>query len=312
MGRSLSFPAGEVRTGFVIAAALTAVAQSAVIGSGAGSGWPALALTAVCAGLVYLLFVNLTKRKLGAPLMAAVLFGAHPSLAPTLTEIALWRSPAGTALALLAGILLARTPLQPKLLWPSLAAFAASLPLAPGGAAIPFIVAAAIVAYHGLDPARLATKRLAPRFLVFLLPLAAWIAGTFIDPDPARPQFGAVPAFAIHAVLPFGASFGASSVAGAVIAAACALFGIVRLRATPKAAWPLLAFGVSLAAAALIPDAWNRCGAFTAALAFAALLAAEGIEEIFYRFGAAVAMPLLVIVYAAFAVQSHASAIAAR
>jgi hypothetical protein len=79
----------------------------------------------------------------------------------------------------------------------------------------------------------------------------------------------------------------------------------MRLRAAPKAAWPLLALGASLAAAALMPSA---TASFTAALAFAALLAGEGIERLFYGFGAVVATPLLVLVYLALAVLSHLAA----
>ena len=272
----------------------------------APGAWLALAAHSAGAGFVYLLFVNLTKRKLGAPLIAATLYGAHPECATWLMADGAWREALGTALGLLAGILLARTPLQPRLLWPALAAYAAALPLSPGVAAVPFLVAAAIVAYHGLDPARLAGKRLLPRFAAFLAPLAAWIAWSAVHGSGTA--FGAVPGFAVRAVLPGTATAECGVLGGAVIAGVSAVAGLAFLRSTPKVAWPLAAAGASLAATALLFDAWGAHGSFAAALAFVALPAAEGIEELFYRFGAAVAMPLLALVYAALAVLSHHAA----
>lgn len=301
----MTLPAGEARTGFVIAAALTALAQFGVVRHGG-----ALAFAAHCAaaGLAYLLFVNLTKRKLGAPLIAAVLFGAHPALVDVLRGDDTCLEPLGVALGLLSGVLLARTPLQPRLLWPALAAYAVSLPIAPGVAAVPFLVAAAIVAYHGLEPARLFSKRLVPRFAVFLVPLAAWIVWTLVERGGARPGIDSVPAFTLRVVAPFGSTDIRRAVAGIGIVATLVAFGLLRLRATPKAAWPLLAVGASLAAGSLVTGVRGDHESYLAALAFAALVAAEGIEELFFRFSAAVAMPLLVLVYAALAVQSHLAA----
>jgi hypothetical protein len=292
----------------VIAAALTALAQFGVVRHGGAPAWPAFAAHCAAAGLAYLLFVNLTKRKLGAPLIAAVLFGAHPAALAVLRGDDGWLEPTGTALGLLSGVLLARTPLQPRLLWPALAAYAASLPTAPGAAFTPFLVAAAIVAYHGLEPARLFTKRLLPRFAVFVAPLAAWATWTIVAGSAARPAIGSVPAFVVGFVAPFGSTDARSAVAGVGIVATLVALGLLRLRATPKAAWPLLAAGASLAAGALLADVWGDHRSFLAALAFVSLVVAEGIEELFFRFSAAVAMPLLVLVYAALAVQSHFAA----
>lgn len=255
---------------------------------------------------MYLLFVNLTKRKLGAPLIAATLYGAHPECTAWLVGDGAWRDALGTSLGLLSGILLARTPLSPRLLWPALAAYAAALPLSPGVAAVPFLVAAAIVAYHGLDPARLLGKRLLPRFVVFLAPLSAWIA--WCAATGGGTSFGAVPGLAVRAVLPGTVTGGGDVLAGALIAGVSAVAGLAFLRSAPKAAWPLAASGASIASAALLFDAWGAHGSFAAALAFVALLAAEGFEELFYRSGAAVAAPLLALVYAALAVLSHHAA----
>ena len=234
-----------------------------------------------------------------------MLFGAHPLFATRLHGYGAWIEPAGTALGLVAGVLLARTPREPRLLWPSLVAYAASLPLAPGAAAIPFLVAAAIVGYHGLDPARLLTKRLLPRFAAFLVPLVAWIVWALVRGDAASYGIGVVPTFLARAALPFGSYDAGGAVLGAGLTAACLAVGLARLRAAPKAAWPLLALGASLVAMALMPAV---SPSFTAALAFAALFVAEGIEELFYRFGAIVAMPLTLVVYVALAVQSHITA----
>jgi hypothetical protein len=117
-----------------------------------------------------------------------------------------------------------------------------------------------------------------------------------------------VPGFVIRVVVPGTVTAGCGALSGALIACVSLAAGLAFLRSAPKAAWPLAAAGASLAAAALLRDAWGAHGAFAAALAFVALLAAEGIEELFYRFGAAVAMPLLALVYAAFAVLSHHAA----
>jgi hypothetical protein len=293
----LTLPAGEARTGFVIAASLAAVAQFRA------DGVVPLALHAVCAGLAYLFFVNLSKRKLGAPLIAAVLFGAHPFVASTMVGDAGLRGLGGAALALLAGVLLARTPLDRRLLWPALVAYAASLPLAPGAAAVPFLVAAAAVAYHGLEPSKLLTKRLFPRFAVFLVPLAAYVAWTARTGTPRG--FGAALDDVASAALPFSSPTHADAAAGTALVAALVLFGALRLRATPKAAWPLLAAGLSLVAAAMLVDAWGHGASAYAALAFLSLAAAEAIEEIYYRYGGAVAAPLMFLVWAAFVVRSH-------
>lgn len=209
---------------------------------------------------------------------------------------------------MLAGILLARTPLQPRLLWPALAAYAAALPLSPGVAAIPFLVAAAIVAYHGLDPARLMGKRLLPRFAAFVAPLGAWIAWCAIEGGAT--SLGAIPGFVVRVVVPGTVTTDCGAAAGAVIAGVALAAGLAFLRSAPKVAWPLAAAGASLGGAALLTDAWGAHGSFAAALAFVALLAAEGIEELFYRFGAIVAMPLLALVYAALALLSHHAATA--
>lgn len=301
-------PAGEARTGFVLAAGLTALAQFGALTH--GRHVPAWALAAHCAaaGVAYLLFVNLTKRKLGAPLIAAVLYGAHPAAVPALLREDGLLEFTGIALALTSGILLARTPLQPRLIHSSFAAYCVSLLAAPGAAAMPLLVAAAVVAYHGLDPSRLFTKRLLPRFAVFLVPLLASIVWTISSRGAAPPAFGDVPAFVLGVVAPFGAADVRSTVAGVAIVAALAGLGLLRLRAAPKVAWPLLAAGASLAAGALLADVWGARGSFLVALAFLALLAAEGIEDLFFRFGGAVAMPLLVVLYAALAVLSHLGA----
>jgi len=281
---------------------MAALAQSGSVGSGL-DGAASLALHAACAGLAYLFFVNVSKRKLGAPLIAAVLFGAHPFAVASIAGDSGVRGLGGTALGLLAGILLARTPLDPRLLWPALVAYAASLPLAPGAACVPFLVAAAAVAYHGLEPRRLFTKRLLPRFAAFLAPLGAWTAWSAFG-GPGR-GFGEVAGDVRWIALPFTDSVRCGDAAGVALAAALVAFGLARLRAWPKAAWPLLGAGLSLVAAATLADARGVGGSAYAALAFFAMAAAEGIEELYYRYGGAVAAPLMLLVYAALAVQSH-------
>jgi hypothetical protein len=287
----------------VIAAALCVVAQYGVIGR--EYGVVALALYAACAGLAYLLFVNLTKRKLGAPLIAAVLYGAHPFAARMLAGDSAPLRLAGIALGLLGGVFLARTPLEPRLVWPVLAAYAGSLPFAPQLAATPFLVAAAAVAYHGLEPAKLLTKRLLPRFAMFLVPLAAWTAWSVHEGPPRG--FASSAGDVAEIVLPFVPRVDAAWLGGGLVAA-LVLVGAWRLRAAPKTAWPLLAAGLALASAAVLNDVWGFGPPAFVATAFFARAIAEGIEGLFYRFGAAVAAPLMFVVYAALAVQSHVAA----
>jgi len=92
------------------------------------------------------------------------------------------------------------------------------------------------------------------------------------------------------------------------LVAGLVLVGGWTLRAAPKIAWPLLAAGLAFAAAAVLDDVWGFGPPAFVATAFVALAVAEGIEALFYRFGAAVAAPLLFVVYAALAVQSHVAA----
>jgi len=257
----------------------------------------ALALFAACAGLVYLLFVNLTKRKLGAPLIAAVLFGAHPFASRLLDAT----TAAGVALGLLSAVLLARTPLTAWLVWPALAAYAASLPFARETAALPFLVAAAAIAYHGLEPSRLLGKRLLPRFAMFLVPLAAWIA--LSHHVGSSRGFAFVAGDVVAIVLPFVPRVDAPSL-GAPVVVALVVGGAALLRRAPKIAWPALAAGLTFVAAASLDGA----GASSFATAFFALAFAEGVEGFFYRFGAAVAAPLLAVAYVALALLSHVRA----
>jgi hypothetical protein len=286
----------------VIAAGAAAAAQCGVLGDGLESA-AALALHAVATGLAYLFFVNVTKRKLGAPLIAATLFGAHPLAAGALAGASAFAQVGGAALGLLAGVLLARTPLQPRLLWPALAAYAAALPLDPGVAAAPFLVAAGAVAYHGLEPKRLFTKRLMPRFAAFLVPLGVWTAWSAFHGGGRG--FGEVAGDVRWIALPFTISIRSGDAGGVGVATALVAFGLGRLQVWPKGAWPLLGAGLSIVAAATLADAWGAGASMYAALAFVAMAAGEGLEELFYRFGGAVAAPLLFLVYGALATLSH-------
>lgn len=299
---AVSLPAGEVRTGFVLAAALAVAAQCGLLRHGA-EGAAATALHASAAGLAYLLFLNLSTRKLGAPLIAAVLLAVHPAAAAALASPGGWIESAGVALALLSGVLLARTPISPRNLGPSLAAYAASLPLSPGTAPVPLLVAAGVVAYHGLEPAKLVGKRLLPRFAGFVVLLAVWSVVSALR-GPA-PDLALAARLAVAVMAPFAGTIDGSAAAGIAIVAALGAFGLLGLRRRPKAAWPLLGAALSLLAAACLRDAWGAAGSAVSPLAFLALAAAEGLEEIHFRFGAAAAIPLFLVVDAALAVLSH-------
>jgi len=65
------------------------------------------------------------------------------------------------------------------------------------------------------------------------------------------------------------------------------------------------AVALSFVAASTLRDAWGGGSSAYAPLVFAALLFAEGVEELYLRFGGAVAAPLMLVVYAALAVLSH-------
>jgi hypothetical protein len=295
----LSFPAGAPRTGVAIAAAFAFAAQCGALGAAP----VAVALHLAATGLLYLLVLNLSQRRLGAPLIAAILFGVHPLAAAVLSARDGWREPAGAALGLVSGVLLARTPLAPRLLVPSLVAYAGGLLLAPATAAMPALVAAGVVGYHGLEPQKLLSKRHLPRFLAFG-PLL--LGGCLVLASHPGRGFGTAAADVLGLGWPVHEMPPLPRTAAVLAIVVVGIAGVLSLRVAPKAAWPFLALAAATLAAALLPDAWGRPATAYVALAFAAVLVAEGLETLFFRYGSAVAMSLTLAVAVALGTLSHA------
>lgn len=300
-----------------------------------------LLLHAANAGLVYVLLSNLTKRKLGAPLIAAVLWGMHPLCVEPVSWIVGRCDLLAAFFALLAAVVFVRSPGRRGAALGAAGLFALSLFAKASAAALPAILAAGLVAYHGIDAAKLATPRIRRPLLLLAAPLALWLAATWIVmgspfPNAAGVRWkGDVPladgflgagrgAFLAvsHALLPTGLSAdyagdvlsapqkgGAALVAtgllgwGMVLGAAA--YGLARLRRSAFA-FPLLAFAL-----AMVPVLqFVRIGAIHAdrfvylPLVFLALAAAEALERLYYRFGAARGLSVTLIAFAALPVLS--------
>ena len=149
-----------------------------------------LGLHAANAGLAYLFLANLTGRKLGAPLLAACLFAVHPlAVEPTAWLVGRCDLLA-TFFGLLSGIALLRSPGDKRLIAPALLFFAVSLFAKATAIAMPLAVAFGVVAYKGLSPKRLFSKRLFPRFASFALPAGVWLAARWAVLGAAFPHAG--------------------------------------------------------------------------------------------------------------------------
>ncbi len=299
-------------------------------------------LHALNAGLAYLFLANLTGRRLGAPLLAACLFAVHP-LAVEPTAWLVGRCALLAALfGLLSGILLMRSPGSRRLLAPAVLCYGLALFAKASAALLPVVVALGIVAYRGLPPVRLLSRRHFPRFAVFALPAAVWIAARALvlgapfpragglqwhDVPPLARLEGVGRAFVLltsqifmparlcgdyaadPAWHPSGAALGPALV---LVPVAVAVAGVVLLRPRPRIGFPLLAFVVMLVPVLqVIP-----IGAIVAdrflylPMLFAFLLIAEGLERAFTRIPRASVLVAVVAVYVLFGVQSHVRAAA--
>lgn len=278
-------------------------------------------LHAANAALVYLLFVQLTRRRLGAPLIAAVLWAVHPLAVEPVTWIVGRCDLLATFFGLIAAVLLVRSPGRIGIAAIAAASWGLGLFAKANAATLPLIVALGLVAYHEVAPRRFLTARLARPFLLFLAPAAVWIAARVAVfggwPFPTGPGLAwhddvglAARALGVgrgvwigvtNLVLPVRlcgdyagdaawrpheSSPGISGVFGLVVLGACVVVG-ARLLRRHAAGFPLLAFAVALVPVLQVVP----IGAIVAdrflylPSAFALLLVAEGLEHLYYRWG---------------------------
>ncbi len=275
-----------------------------------------LLLHAANAGLAYLFLANLTARKLGAPLLAACLFAVHPLAVEPTAWIVGRCDLLATFFGLLSGICLLRVPARRALLVPALLAYTLALFAKASAAPLPVAVALGIVAYRGMPPAQLFGRRVLARFLPFLVPLGVWIGARALVLGAPFPRAGgvvwhdvpalaaargvgrAVAILASHIVLPVGlcgdyradaawdpaeGGLGPHAVAGLALLLFCGFYGLTRLRARPRVAYPLLAFALLLVPVLQVVP----IGAIVAErfaylpMLFALLLVGEGLERAF-------------------------------
>ena len=306
--------------------------------SGSQSGAPTtvwfhavnLLLHGANAALVYVLLSNITKRKLGAPLIAAVIWAVHPLAVEPVTWIVGRCDLLAAFFGLLAGVVFLRSPGKPRLLWLAAALWGVGMFAKASVAMLPVILLLALVAYHDVDWARLTTPRIRGRFLVFIAPAVAWVAATTLVLGSPFPHAGGVAwkygsvgvgaallgtgrallvSFS-HIVLPVGlcgdysadpAWLGGSlpwvtGILGWAVLIAIGVFG-ARLLRRSALGFPLLALAVSQ-----VPVLqFARIGAIVAdrflyfPLIFAALALAELLEALYYRWGSRGLAPTLIL-----------------
>ena len=281
-----------------------------------------LGLHAANAALVYLLFVNLTKRRLGAPLIAAVLFAVHPLAVETTTWIVGRCDLLAALCGLASAVLLLRSAGNRRLIPWSVALWGLGLFAKASIATLPLVVAAGLHAYHELPLKRLVSARVRGRFLWFAVPAAVWLAARTAvfggSPFPTSTgrvwrgvPFGdalqgvgrAVFVQTAHVFVPVGLSgdyaadaafhpesapWDLSSVLGLVMLAGALVLGLRLLRKHP-AGFPLLAFALTLIPVLqIVPIGAIFADRFMyLPMAFLLLLVAEGLEHMYYRWGPA-------------------------
>jgi hypothetical protein len=296
-------------------------------------------LHAANAALVYLLLTNLTKRRLGAPLIAACLFAIHPLAVEPVSWIVGRCDLLATLFGLLSAVVLLRSPGKPRMAWTAAALWGAGLFAKAGAATLPLVVALGLVAYHEVEPRRFLTWRLAKPFLCFALPAAVWAAATTAvlgAPSPVAggrlwhdvslgdALQGVGRATWIHtanvflpvrlsgdysgdvAFHPQSAPWDATSVLGLAILAGAAGFGS-RLLRRHAAGFPLLAWVVALVPVLqIVPIGAVAADRFVyLPMAFLLLLVAEGLEHLYYRWGAARGLAVSLALFAILPVMCH-------
>ena len=299
-----------------------------------------LLLHAANSGLAFLFLVNLTGRKLGAPLLAACLFAVHP-LAVEPTAWLVGRCDLfAVFFGLLSGILLLRSPGQPRVLAIAIVCYGLALFAKASVAFMPVAVALGVVAYRGLPLEQLFGKRHLPRFAVFALPAAIWIFARAAVLGAAFPRAGGlawhnVPfiarmqgvgrAFLLMigqivmparlcgdysadaAWAPGSGRAGLAGLLGVAALAACVFVGLRQLRRRPKIGYPLLMFVLFLVPVLqVIP-----IGAIVAdrflyfPMLFAFLLIGEGLEVAFVRVPRPSVLASTFAIYLLLGIQSH-------
>lgn len=296
-------------------------------------------LHAANAALVYLLLAGCTKRRLGAPLLAAVLWAVHPLAVEPVTWIAGRCDLLAAACGLASAVLLLRSPGKPRLLAASVLLHGLGLFAKASIATMPVVVALALVAHHEVEPAKFLTPRFRGRFLWFVVPSALWIAARAAvlgTPFPVADgrlwkdvalldgALGVGRAFfvqTLHVALPVrlsgdyaadpawrpeGREALATSLAGLAMLAGSVVWGARRLRSR-AAAFPLLAYAVlSVPVLQIVPIGAIFADRFLyVPSAFLLLAVAEGLERLYYRWGAVRGLTVTFVAALALPVLSH-------
>lgn len=302
-------------------------------------------LHAVNAGLAYVFLAALTGRRLGAPLLAAVLFAVHPLAVEPVAWLAGRCDLLAMTFGLASGWMFLMTPQRPRMLVPAVLLYGLSLFAKASLATLPLLLALSVVAYRSVPPAKLFGRRLLPRFAAFALPAAVWIAARIAvlgSPFPTaggrrwqhvgllEGALGVGRAFALsvgNLVLParlcgdYAAdplttpstldAAGTAPVAYVGLAAllVAAVAGAVRLRRTSWG-FPVLAFVISLLPVLqVVPIGCITADRFLYfPMLFAFLLVGEGLERLYVRALSRSALPVTFTVIAALIVLSHARA----
>jgi hypothetical protein len=298
-----------------------------------------LLLHAANAAVAYVFLVELTGRRLGAPLLAACLFAVHPLAVEPVAWLVGRCDLHATLFGLLAGVLLLRSARKRSLLWPAVLCYGIALFAKASAAFVPAIVAAGVVAYRGLPPRQLLGRRLLPRFSLFAVPAVIWLAARWSVlgwPVPHKAGlawhddvtlldavFGVGRAFFISvthlfvparltgdysgdpAWHPVEGGLGPQAVIGLCLIAAATVYGVTRLRSRPRYAFPVLAFLLALVPVLQLV----RIGAILAdrflylPMIFAFLLVGEGLERVFGRHRATMSLTFVLLLL--LGVQSH-------
>jgi tetratricopeptide (TPR) repeat protein len=302
-----------------------------------------LGLHAANAGLLFLVLGTLTRRFLGAPLLAAVLFAAHPLCTETTAWIVGRCDLLAAFFGLASTLLLLRSPGDRRLIAPAVVLYGLALYAKASAAFLPVVVMLGLVAYHGVPPGRLFGRRLLRRFAWFALPAAAWLVSRALVLGAPFPRAGGlrwhhvgaldglrgvgraltvylgqvfVPArlsgdyLADPAFSPGSRGIGLEAWLGLALALAALALGLRYLRRYPRVAFPLVA-GLVL----LLPSLQVvRIGAIFAdrflylPLGFFLLLVGEGLERAFLRGAPRAAVPLAFLLVGMLATLSLARA----
>ncbi len=299
-----------------------------------------LVLHAANSALAYLFLAHLTKRALGAPILAAALFAVHPLAVEPVAWIVGRCDLLATFFGLAMGILLLRSPGDKRALPLAVALFGLSLFAKATAALLPLVVVLGVVAYQGLPLFRLFGKRSLLRLSWFAVPAALWmwariqvLGATFPekgglawhDVDPWGAALGVGRGFALltaNVILPVNLcgdyaadpawsadprQLGGVAVLGLLLLLAMVALGAFAFSKHPRVAFPLLAFVLLLVPVlqvvpigAIVADRFLYLPAL-----FLYLLAGEGLERVFVGLRSAAAPAVTMGLFVVLGAVSH-------